>query len=211
MIKRKMKNKILTIGAGTTILLTSIVLGLGTPHAYAQSHYQIGYDDGCPGRVILGAHTLQYDRGYADGKAACSGGSSPGGDNNIPRPIPNTRPQPLPNNFGSSPSSDNNQNWANICNQIESLLVESCDQLVNSYGSLTADGQRAHDCIQNGILLGGSALTLTGGNVGSLPLIIGGLKILSSQTGCDNIVNWDSLDSNQLSLLTQIFHHHQYT
>jgi hypothetical protein len=38
MIKRKMKNKILTIGAGTTILLTSIVLALGTPHAYAQSH-----------------------------------------------------------------------------------------------------------------------------------------------------------------------------
>ena len=74
-------------------------------------------------------------------------------------------------------------------------------------GSLTADGQRAHDCIQNGILLGGSALTLTGGNLGSLPLIIGGLKILSSQTGCDNIVNWDGLDSSQLSLLTQIFQH----
>ncbi|MGA9172296.1 MAG: hypothetical protein WBZ20_19345 [Nitrososphaeraceae archaeon] len=71
---------------------------------------------------------------------------------------------------------------------------------------MTADGQRAHDCIQNGILLGGSALALSGGNLGSLPLIIGGLKILSTQTGCDNIVNWDSLSSNQLNLLMQIFH-----
>ena len=66
---------------------------------------------------------------------------------------------------------------------------------------MTADGQRAHDCIQNGILLGGSALTLTGGNLGSLPLIIGGLKILSSQTGCDNIVNWDSSDSKPVEFV----------
>jgi hypothetical protein len=50
-------------------------------------------------------------------------------------------------------------------------------------------------------------LAITAGNVGSLPLIIGRLKIPSTQTGCDNIVNWDSLDSSQLSLLMQIFHH----
>ena len=47
MIKRKMKNKILTIGAGTTILLTSIVLALGIPHAYAQSH---GFNAGLAAR-----------------------------------------------------------------------------------------------------------------------------------------------------------------
>ena len=96
--------------------------------------------------------------------------------------------------------------WNGICNQIQSILVESCSQLVNTDGSLTADGQRAHDCIQNGILLGGGALVLFGGNAGTLPLIIGGLKALSSQTGCDNIVNWDSLNPDQLNLLTQIFH-----
>jgi hypothetical protein len=105
---RKMKNKVLTIGVGSTILLTSIVLALGTPNAYAQSHYQIGYDDGCAGRVVAGHHTSEYERGYVDGQAACH---SNGGDNNIPRPIPNTEPQPLPNNFRPSPSSDNNQNW----------------------------------------------------------------------------------------------------
>jgi hypothetical protein len=88
-----MGNKILTVVVGTT-LLTSIVLTLGTLHAYAQSHYQIGYNDGCAGRVVEGHHTSDYKRGYADGQAACFRG----GDNNIPRPIPNTSPQPLPPN-----------------------------------------------------------------------------------------------------------------
>jgi len=107
--------------------------------------------------------------------------------------------------------SDNDEgqqgtDWNGVCNQIQSILVESCSQLVNTDGSLTADGHRAHDCIQNGILLGGGALVLFGGNAGTLPLIIGGLKALSSQTGCDNIVNWDGLNPDQLNLLTQIFH-----
>lgn len=92
--------------------------------------------------------------------------------------------------------------WSGICNQIQSILVEPCGQLVNSDGSFTSDGQRAHDCIQNGILLGGGALALGL----PLPLVIPGLKALSDPTGCNNIVNWDDLDSGTLSLLTQIFH-----
>jgi hypothetical protein len=92
--------------------------------------------------------------------------------------------------------------WSGICNQIQSILVESCDQLVNSDGSFTLDGQRAHDCIQNGILLGGGALALGL----PLPMVIPGLKALSDPTGCNNIVNWDALDSGTVSLLTQIFH-----
>ena len=71
-----MKNKILTIVVGTTILLTSIVLV--APHAYAQSHYQKGYDDGCAGNVVPGPHSSDYKRGYADGQAACSRDSSGG-------------------------------------------------------------------------------------------------------------------------------------
>src|SRR5438093_5828813 len=78
MIKRKRENKILTIVVGTTILFTLIVLAIGTPHAYAQSHYQKGYDDGCAGNVVPGPHTSDYKRGYADGQAACSRGSSGG-------------------------------------------------------------------------------------------------------------------------------------
>ena len=48
----------------------------------AQSHYQIGYNDGCAGNVVPGPHTSDYKRGYADGQAACSrngGGSSSNG------------------------------------------------------------------------------------------------------------------------------------
>jgi hypothetical protein len=92
--------------------------------------------------------------------------------------------------------------WSGICNQIQSILVESCSQLVNTDGSFTSDGQHAHDCIQNGILLGGGALALGL----PLPMVIPGLKALSGQTGCDNIVNWDALNSGTASLLTQIFH-----
>jgi hypothetical protein len=107
------KNKILTIVAGTTVLLTSIILALGTPHAYAigasgssgsgaQSHYQIGYNDGCAGNVVPGPHTPDYKSGYADGQAACS---QNGGDSNPPSGS-NIVPQPLQNNPGSSSSSD---------------------------------------------------------------------------------------------------------
>jgi hypothetical protein len=78
MIKRKMKNKILTIGAGTTILLTSIVLALGTPHAYAQSH---GFSAGLAARnsdhssleksstpfPCAGGTGVEYCSGYHDG------------------------------------------------------------------------------------------------------------------------------------------------
>ena len=95
-----------------------------------------------------------------------------------------------------------NGDWSGICNQIQSILVQPCDQLVNSEGSLTSDGQHAHDCIQNGILLGGGALALGL----PLPLVIPGLKAASGPTGCNDIVNWDELDSGTLGLLTQIFH-----
>jgi hypothetical protein len=101
MTKRKIENKILTTVVGTTVLLTSIVLALGTPTAYAQSHYQTGYNDGCAGNVVPGPHTSEYKRGYADGQAACS---QNGGGNTVPQAPQN--PQPLQNNPGSSPSSD---------------------------------------------------------------------------------------------------------
>jgi hypothetical protein len=42
----------------------------------AQTHYQIGYNDGCAGNVVPGPHTSDYKRGYADGQAACSKRSS---------------------------------------------------------------------------------------------------------------------------------------
>jgi hypothetical protein len=39
-------------------------------------------------------------------------------------------------------------------NQVQSLLVQSCDDLVNSDGTLTQPGETAVGCIRNGVLLG---------------------------------------------------------
>ena len=44
--------------------------------------------------------------------------------------------------------------WNNICNQVQSLLVQSCGDLVNSDGTLTQSGETAVGCIRNGVLLG---------------------------------------------------------
>ena len=49
--------------------------------AYALSHYQIGYNDGCSGTVVPGHHTQEYRQGYAAGQANCGGGGSNGGLN----------------------------------------------------------------------------------------------------------------------------------
>jgi hypothetical protein len=92
--------------------------------------------------------------------------------------------------------------WDSICNQVQSLLVQSCRDLVNSDGTLTDQRQTAVGCIRNGVLLG-----LGGLSQGlPLPVIIGGLKLLSNPTGCGNIVNWDAANIDQLNLLKQIFH-----
>jgi hypothetical protein len=73
---------------------------LGTPHAHVQSHYQIGYDDGCDGcagNVVPGSHTSDCKRGHADGQSACSRSGSSSG---------NVMQQPLQNNPNPSSSSD---------------------------------------------------------------------------------------------------------
>ena len=87
--------------------------------------------------------------------------------------------------------------WNNICNQVQSLLVRSCGDLVYPDGTLTQAGQTAVGCIRNGVVLG------LGGLATGLPLflIIGGLKTLSVPTGCGNIVNWDGANLDELNFL----------
>jgi hypothetical protein len=87
--------------------------------------------------------------------------------------------------------------WNNICNQVQSLLVQSCGDLVNSDGTLTQSGETTVGCIRNGLVLG------LGGLATGLPLllIIGGLKALSIPSGCGNIVNWDAANLDQLNFL----------
>jgi hypothetical protein len=90
--------------------------------------------------------------------------------------------------------------WNNICNQVQSLLVQSCGDLVNSDGTLTQSGDTAVGCIRNGVVLG------LGGLATGLPLflIIGGHKALSGPTGCGNIVNWDAANLDQLNFLKSV-------
>ncbi|HET7391748.1 MAG TPA: hypothetical protein VFJ51_13075 [Nitrososphaeraceae archaeon] len=97
MVKRKMKNKILTIVVGTTMLLINSI-SIRYTTRLCTSHYQIGYNDGCAGNVVPGPHTSDYKRGYANGQFACSRSGSGGGGNVIQQP-----PQ---NNPGPSSSSD---------------------------------------------------------------------------------------------------------
>jgi hypothetical protein len=90
--------------------------------------------------------------------------------------------------------------WNNICNQVQSLLVQSCGDLVNSDGTLTQSGDTAVGCIRNGVLLG------LGGLASGLPLpmIIVVLNGLSGPTGCGNIVNWDGANLDQLNFLKNV-------
>src|SRR5215467_15794598 len=90
--------------------------------------------------------------------------------------------------------------WNNICNQVQSLLVQSCGDLVNSDGTLTQSGETAVGCIRNGVVLG------LGGLATGLPLflIIPGLKALSGPTGCGNIVNWDGANLDELNFLKNV-------
>jgi hypothetical protein len=49
--------------------------------------------------------------------------------------------------------------WMSICTTVQPALYPSCDTLVNSDGTLTPEGQHAVDCIKNGALLAGGAMT----------------------------------------------------
>lgn len=77
--------------------------------------------------------------------------------------------------------------WIAVCNNLQVALISSCDVLVNSDTTLTSEGQRAVDCIRNGILLAGGGTFLA--NL-PLPLVITALKALEEPTSCGGIVNW---------------------
>ena len=60
-------------------LFISMVAALGLVPAFALSHYQLGYNDGCAGRTVPGSHTADYERGYMHGQEAChNSGASQG-------------------------------------------------------------------------------------------------------------------------------------
>jgi hypothetical protein len=83
-------------------------------------------------------------------------------------------------------------NWRQICSSIDPILVSPCNQLVNRDNTLTYEGQRAYECISNGIFLAGGGAVLL--NL-PLPVISDILRKLSTMTGCDGIVDWRPIDN----------------
>ncbi|HZI71308.1 MAG TPA: hypothetical protein VFD60_09115 [Nitrososphaeraceae archaeon] len=93
--------------------------------------------------------------------------------------------------------------WNGICNTVSSALVQTCDTYVNPDGTFTQEGERAFGCIRNGVLMAGGAMALGV----PTPIIIGGLRLLAGQIGCDNIVNWNLVTLGDLkSLQDQLPH-----
>ena len=88
-------------------------------------------------------------------------------------------------------SSNRGTDWMQMCGYVQGALYQTCDNYVDDDGDLTRDGEEAFDCIRNGALLGGGALTL------GLPpgLITRGLEMLAGPTGCDGIVNFQILNN----------------
>jgi len=168
---------------------------IGTLQVYASnsSPYDSGYDHGCDdaGRSESDKyinepekgpsfHTNAFMDGYYAGLNACSSRGSNGGGG-IEQPSQPSNEQPSTGGTGG---------WSSVCNTLQPVLLQPCNQLVNFDGTFTYEGQQAYDCISNGIILatGGSVLQLP------IPVIVAALKALETPTGCGGIVDWGSID-----------------
>jgi hypothetical protein len=81
--------------------------------------------------------------------------------------------------------------WSTICNTGSNMgvLLQSCSDLVNPDGTLTAAGVTAKACIANGVglALGGLGLGLP------YDTVISGLNALAGMTGCGGIVDMSKI------------------
>jgi hypothetical protein len=178
----------------TFFLLACIILTPQIQLAFggSKSPYSSGYDYGCDDAKISDPsdryinepgkgpsnHTDEFMDGYYTGFDACSG------RNYQPSP---QQPQPQP----YQPPLQRSLSWRQICNLLTPILVSPCYQLVNRDNTLTYEGERAVGCIRNGIILAGGAVYLL--NL-PLPLIIAALSMLSTPTGCGDIIDWEHID-----------------
>jgi hypothetical protein len=77
-----------------------------------------------------------------------------------------------------------------ICAPLEKALYHSCNELINSNGSLSSIGQSTLKCIVSGYAIGGLASLII-----PLDKVLEGLNILSERTGCAGLVKMDVLNS----------------
>ena len=91
--------------------------------------------------------------------------------------------------------------WSKICNAGQQFLLQSCSELVDPSGSLTPTGDKATDCINNGLAAGVLAV-----NIGISPDVAKNiLGTLASLTGCGGIVDMKKLPASQISQMLQQF------
>jgi len=92
--------------------------------------------------------------------------------------------------------------WSVLCNQGQGYLVQSCSDLIDSSGALTQAGDRAVGCITNG------AIITIAANTFHLPLdlVKSALGAIAPMTGCDGIVNLNTIQTGPQvqSLLTTL-------
>jgi len=81
--------------------------------------------------------------------------------------------------------------WSVLCNQGQTYLIQSCSDLIDSRGTLTQAGDRAVECITNG------AIITIAANTFHLPLdlVKSALGALAPMTGCDGIVNLNTIQT----------------
>lgn len=85
--------------------------------------------------------------------------------------------------------SASNQDLKNFCSLVEGALYRTCSEYFYSDGRPTTEGKRGLDCLWGGLSLG-----LAGLAAGiPLPLVLGGLDLLSGSFDCQGIVRMDIL------------------
>lgn len=103
---------------------------------------------------------------------------------------PFDRTSPQESTISPTLLSQQARDFVSICSSIQIALYHSCNELVNSDGSLSYVGQSTLKCITSGSIIGGLASAVL-----PLDMVLKGLDILSEPTGCSGLVKMDILKS----------------
>lgn len=196
-----------------TIFSTLLLSIPGSAMASSKSPYDSGYDHGCDDATISDPseryinqpekgpsfHTSEFMDGYYSGVENCSSDNDSSynyeEDQNYAEEYSNDNTyeysyeEPKENYREDYVENTNpNQDFRPLCNLLQVALSNSCDDLVNSDGSLTSLGKDTMWCTLNGAVIGGIASAYI-----PLPLVLQGLNLLAEPTGCGGLVNTDML------------------
>jgi hypothetical protein len=122
-------------------------------------------------------------------------------------PLPVTKTLAQNTKISGNETAPSGIDWNTLCTDLSqmNILLEKCNHLLNSNGTLTSAGDRAMWCVRSTLSLGLGALH----RGSSLSDVIFGLGLLAQPTGCGNVVNMNAVKSpNQFKFLTQALNLH---